>query len=53
MCNPGAAALKAAADPEKTDVKYFVRNDVKNDGSHVFSRTLAEHEANRARYSRQ
>lgn len=53
ICNPGAAALKAAADPEKTDVKYFVRNDVKNDGSHVFSRTLAEHEANRARYSRQ
>lgn len=53
ICNPGAASLKAAADPEKTDVKYFVRNDIKNDGSHVFARTLAEHEANIAKYSRQ
>jgi UPF0755 protein len=53
ISNPGAAALKAAAEPEKTDIKYFVRNDIRNDGSHVFARTLAEHEANRVRYSRQ
>jgi UPF0755 protein len=52
IASPGAAALRAVADPEKTDVKYFVRNDVKNDGSHVFARTLAEHEANRVRYSK-
>lgn len=53
ISNPGVASLRAVADPDKSDVKYFVRNDVKNDGSHVFARTLAEHEANRVRYSRQ
>jgi UPF0755 protein len=53
IANPGASALKAVAEPEKTDFKYFVRNDIANNGSHVFSRTLAEHEANRVRYSRQ
>jgi UPF0755 protein len=52
IANPGAAALKAVADPEKVDYKYYVRNDVKNDGSHVFARTLAEHEANIRRYQR-
>jgi UPF0755 protein len=53
IANPGASALRAVAEPEKSDYKYFVRNDIANNGSHVFSRTLAEHEANRARYSRQ
>ena len=53
IANPGASALRAVAEPEKSDFKYFVRNDVANNGSHVFSRTLAEHEANRVRYSRQ
>ena len=53
IANPGASALRAVAEPEKSDYKYFVRNDVANNGSHVFSRTLAEHEANRVRYSRQ
>jgi len=52
IANPGASALRAVADPEKSDYKYFVRNDIANNGSHVFSRTLAEHEANRVRYSR-
>jgi len=53
IASPGAAALRAVAEPEKSAIKYFVRNDVKNDGSHVFSNTLGEHEANRVRYSRQ
>lgn len=53
IANPGASALRAVAEPEKSDYKYFVRNDVANNGSHVFSRTLPEHEANRVRYSRQ
>jgi UPF0755 protein len=52
IANPGAASIRAVAEPDTSDAKYFVRNDVKNDGSHVFSRTLAEHEANRLRYSR-
>jgi UPF0755 protein len=53
IASPGASALRAVAEPEKSDFKYFVRNDIANNGSHVFSRTLAEHEANRVRYSRQ
>ncbi len=52
IASPGASALQAAADPEKTDYMYYVRDDVKNDGSHLFARTLAEHERNVARMRR-
>lgn len=40
ICNPGLAAIKAAMDPVQTDYLYYV---ARADGSHVFSRTLAEH----------
>jgi UPF0755 protein len=50
ISSAGASALAAAADPAKVDYLFYVRNDVKNDGSHVFARTLAEHNANIARY---
>lgn len=40
ICNPGEEALRAALAPEKTDYLYFVANQ---DGTHRFSRTLAEH----------
>jgi len=40
IASPGLASLKAAAAPAETDYFYFVS---RNDGSHVFSRTLAEH----------
>jgi UPF0755 protein len=52
ICSPGEASLRAVAAPDTTSAKYFVRNDVKNDGSHVFATTLAEHEANRVKYQR-
>jgi UPF0755 protein len=52
ICSPGEASLRAVAAPDATPAKYFVRNDVKNDGSHVFATTLAEHEANRLKYQR-
>ena len=41
---PGEDALHAALNPEETDFLYFV---ARPDGSHIFTRTLAEH--NRAR----
>lgn len=40
---PGAESLRAAARPADTDYLYFVS---RNDGSHVFSRTLTEHNRN-------
>lgn len=52
IASPGASSLQAAADPERTAYKYYVRDDVKNDGSHQFALTLAEHEQNIARYQK-
>ncbi len=43
IANPGIDSIKSALNPEKTDYLFYVRNDVKNDGSHIFSRTLSEH----------
>lgn len=40
ISNPGKAALYAVFNPETTDAIYFVS---RNDGTHVFSRTLREH----------
>jgi len=45
----GLAAIRATAHPEKTDALYFVAS-AKGDGSHVFSATLAEHDAAVIRY---
>ncbi len=43
--SPGLASLEATLKPEKTEYLYFV---ARYDGTHVFSRTLAEHEAAQA-----
>jgi UPF0755 protein len=42
IASPGLASLKAVLHPEKTDYLYFV---ARYDGTHVFSRTLSEHQA--------
>lgn len=42
ICSPGAAALMAAAWPEKHDYLFFVATGT-GDGSHVFSKTVSEH----------
>lgn len=47
ISNPGLATLQAALNPDKNDYYYYVLDPAA--GSHVFSRTLEEHEANRAR----
>lgn len=47
ISNPGLASLQAALNPDKNDYYYYVLDPTA--GSHVFSRTLEEHEANRAR----
>jgi UPF0755 protein len=50
ICSPGLASLRAAADPADTPYLYFVS---RNDGSHVFSETLSEHNRNVERWQRQ
>lgn len=43
ICNPGRRALTAALNPERNDFLFFV---ARGDGTHIFSRTAAEHAAN-------
>jgi len=41
ICNPGREALEATASPDGSKFFFFVS---RNDGTHVFSRTRAQHE---------
>jgi UPF0755 protein len=42
ICSPGRRALAASLNPEQTDYLFFV---ARGDGTHIFSRTAAEHAA--------
>jgi UPF0755 protein len=44
IANPGLASIRAALQPRSTDFMFYVL--CADDGSHRFSETLAEHEAN-------
>jgi len=50
IASPGLASLEASLDPPDTEFLYFV---ARYDGTHVFSRTLSEHEAATARIRRE
>ncbi len=47
ICSPGEDSLRAAAEPADAPYLYFVS---RNDGTHVFAETLAEHNRNVARW---
>ena len=49
ICNPGEASIRAAMEPDDVPYLYYV---ARADGSHVFSRTYAEHGAAAARIRR-
>lgn len=49
ICNPGKDALRAVLQPQQTKYLYFVS---KNDGTHQFSSTLAEHNRAVRKYQR-
>lgn len=46
ICNPGANALKAAANPADTDYYYFCAD---KSGNYYYAKTLEEHDANLAK----
>jgi UPF0755 protein len=47
ICNPGLTALKAVAEPAKSDYYYFLYDKA---GKVHFAKTLAEHNANKSKY---
>ncbi len=49
ICSPGEKSLMATVAPDGSDFFYFVARD---DRSHVFAKTVAEHERNVDRYAR-
>lgn len=49
ICSPGAPSIAAALNPAPVDHLYFVS---KNDGTHVFSKDLVEHNKNVTMFQR-
>jgi UPF0755 protein len=49
ICNPGAASIRAALNPARTDYFYYVS---RNDGTHQFSKDFASHSRAVDKYQR-
>lgn len=53
ICNPGVGALLAAISPEKHNYYYYVLDKTADNGRHIFSSTLDEHNAAVSRMNKQ
>lgn len=49
---PGISSIKAAVHPSKTGYFFYVRNDLKNDGSHIFTKSYSQHLAAIKKYQK-
>lgn len=47
ICSPGIESIKAVLNLEKHDYYFFVLDSKSSSGSHLFAKTLKEHEANK------
>ena len=45
ICNPGLESIRAAMNPTQHKYLYYHTDTNKNDGSHIFSETFAQHTA--------
>lgn len=52
IASPGKASIEAAMNPKPSNYLFYVRNDVKGDGSHVFTTNYAEHQRAIDKYQR-
>lgn len=43
ICNPGIVSIEAALKPENNEWLYYHTDEVKKDGSHIFTKTYEEH----------
>jgi len=43
ICSPSINSIKAALNPEKHNYLYYHTDTTKNDGSHIFTKSLEEH----------
>ncbi len=43
ICNPGLESIEAALSPEKHAYLYYHTDEIKKDGSHIFTKTFDEH----------
>ncbi len=43
ICNPGIVSIEAALKPEENEWFYYHTDEVKKDGSHIFTKTYEEH----------
>ena len=45
ICNPGIESIRAAINPVRHKYLYYHTDTQKNDGSHIFSETFAQHKS--------